>query len=181
MLLCKWDRFRRLQRTTTRRSRLESAAAMGGSTMTGQTDCSSTDGHLSRDTGVGPDTARSSASPAAPAGFLPSTLSAGQAGTATDPERGKLVERTRSHSGRRSSLSPREVEVVRLMCQGYTNAGIAKRICVSIKTVEVHVARIFEKLDVSQGRDTNRRVHAVIRWLEQPCQTLPPGSVHLVQ
>jgi DNA-binding NarL/FixJ family response regulator len=53
------------------------------------------------------------------------------------------------------------------MAQGYTNSGIAKRLFVSTKTVEVHVARIFEKLDITEQWGTNRRVLAVIRWLTQ--------------
>jgi DNA-binding NarL/FixJ family response regulator len=71
---------------------------------------------------------------------------------------------------RDSRLTPRESEVVGWMSRGYTNAGIAKQLYVSTKTVEVHVARIYDKLEVHDERDTNRRVLAVLRWLEQQRQ-----------
>jgi DNA-binding NarL/FixJ family response regulator len=53
------------------------------------------------------------------------------------------------------------------MARGLTNAGIAKRLFVSTKTVELHVARIFDKLGLHEQWGTNRRVVAVIRWLNQ--------------
>jgi DNA-binding NarL/FixJ family response regulator len=53
------------------------------------------------------------------------------------------------------------------MAHGYTNSGIARRLFVSTKTVEGHVGCIFEKLDIHEQWGTNRRVLAVIRWLNQ--------------
>jgi DNA-binding NarL/FixJ family response regulator len=53
------------------------------------------------------------------------------------------------------------------MAQGLSNAGIARRLFVSTKTVELHVARIFDKFGLHQQSGTNRRVLAVIRWLNQ--------------
>ncbi len=64
-------------------------------------------------------------------------------------------------------LTPRETEVLGWMARGLTNAGIAKRLFVSTKTVELHVARIFDKLGLHEQWGTNRRVVAVIRWLNQ--------------
>lgn len=61
-----------------------------------------------------------------------------------------------------------ELAVLRLMAQGYSNAGIAGRLFLSRKTVECHVSRLFDKLDlVPADRDRNRRVLAVIWWLER--------------
>jgi DNA-binding NarL/FixJ family response regulator len=53
------------------------------------------------------------------------------------------------------------------MARGYTNSGIAKQLFVSTKTVEAHIGRIFEKLGVYDQWGTNRRVLAIIRWLNQ--------------
>lgn len=75
-----------------------------------------------------------------------------------------------------------ELAVLRLMAQGYSNAGIAGRLCLSHKTVECYVSRLFGKLDlVPADRDRNRRVLAVLWWLERsraaPLE-VPPVEVH---
>jgi DNA-binding NarL/FixJ family response regulator len=64
-------------------------------------------------------------------------------------------------------LTTRERDVLRSMAEGQTNSAIARRLFVSTKTIEVHVARIFDKLGIYQEKDLNRRVLAVIRWLHQ--------------
>ncbi len=50
-----------------------------------------------------------------------------------------------------NGLTPREVEVLRLIVAGYTNPSIAQRLCISVRTVEFHRRNIREKLDV-KGR-----------------------------
>ena len=62
-------------------------------------------------------------------------------------------------------LAPREREVLELMANGCSNAGIASRMYLSGKTVEWYVHRIFEALSVPAGAGYNRRVCAVLTYL----------------
>jgi DNA-binding NarL/FixJ family response regulator len=63
-------------------------------------------------------------------------------------------------------LSPREREVLGLMAEGASNAGIAARIFVSEGTVEKHVRSILGKLDLPESESDHRRVLAVLKFLE---------------
>jgi DNA-binding NarL/FixJ family response regulator len=63
-------------------------------------------------------------------------------------------------------ISPREREVLALMAEGRSNAGIARQLWVTEGTVEKHVRSILMKLDVSETSDDHRRVLAVITFLE---------------
>jgi DNA-binding NarL/FixJ family response regulator len=63
-------------------------------------------------------------------------------------------------------LSRREREVLALMAEGGSNAGIARRIFVSQGTVEKHVRSILTKLDLPESEADHRRVLAVLRYLE---------------
>ena len=63
-------------------------------------------------------------------------------------------------------LSPREREVLALMAEGASNAGIARRIFVAEGTVEKHVRSILTKLDLPESETEHRRVLAVLRFLE---------------
>jgi serine/threonine-protein kinase PknK len=64
------------------------------------------------------------------------------------------------------ALSARELEVLSLMAEGSSNAGIAERIFVSEGTVEKHVRSILFKLDLPENVSDHRRVLAVLRYLE---------------
>jgi serine/threonine-protein kinase PknK len=64
------------------------------------------------------------------------------------------------------ALSPREREVLALMAQGASNAGIARQIFVTEGTVEKHVRSILTKLDLPESDTEHRRVLAVLRFLE---------------
>jgi DNA-binding NarL/FixJ family response regulator len=74
-------------------------------------------------------------------------------------------------SGRRREdplavLSPREHEVLALMAEGRTNAGIARQLWLTEGTVEKHVRSILSKLNLPDTADDHRRVRAVITFLE---------------
>jgi serine/threonine-protein kinase PknK len=63
-------------------------------------------------------------------------------------------------------LSRREREVLSLMAQGYSNAGIAHRIFINEGTVEKHVHSILPKLQIPETAEDHRRVLAVLAFLE---------------
>ena len=63
-------------------------------------------------------------------------------------------------------LTPREREVLQLMAEGRSNAGIARQLWVSEGTVHKHVRSILSKLPLSETADDHRRVLAVIAFLE---------------
>ena len=63
-------------------------------------------------------------------------------------------------------LTDREREVLALMAEGRSNAGIAKRLWVTQGTVEKHVKSILGKLRIPGERDDHRRVLAVVTYLD---------------
>ena len=63
-------------------------------------------------------------------------------------------------------LSPRERDVLALMAEGASNAGVARRIFVTEGTVEKHVRSILTKLHLPESDTEHRRVLAVLRFLE---------------
>jgi serine/threonine-protein kinase PknK len=63
-------------------------------------------------------------------------------------------------------LSPREHEVLALMAEGRSNAGIARQLWVTEGTVEKHVRSILRKLRLPEGEDDHRRVLAVVTYLD---------------
>jgi DNA-binding NarL/FixJ family response regulator len=65
-----------------------------------------------------------------------------------------------------AALSPREREVLALMAEGRSNAGIARQLWVTEGTVEKHVRSILTKLNVEEAEDDHRRVLAVLTFLE---------------
>jgi DNA-binding NarL/FixJ family response regulator len=56
-----------------------------------------------------------------------------------------------------AGLTSRQLEVLALLTDGHTNADIAARLVLSVRTVDHHVATIFDKLDVSTRRAAGRR------------------------
>ena len=86
-------------------------------------------------------------------------------GTALDPEVvAQLLARARRHP--HDELTPREGEVLALMAEGLSNAGIAQRLVVTEGAVEKHVTSIFQKLRLEPAETDHRRVLAVLRYLE---------------
>jgi DNA-binding NarL/FixJ family response regulator len=86
-------------------------------------------------------------------------------GTVMDPEvvSKLLVRRARDEPVTR--LSPREREVLALMAEGRSNSAIAQRLFVTEKAVSKHSTSIFGKLDLAPSDDDNRRVLAVLAYL----------------
>jgi DNA-binding NarL/FixJ family response regulator len=86
-------------------------------------------------------------------------------GTVLDPEVvTKLVGR-RSHDEPIARLSGREREVLELMAEGRSNAAIAQQLFVTEKAVSKHTTSIFAKLGLAACQDDNRRVLAVLAYL----------------
>jgi DNA-binding NarL/FixJ family response regulator len=85
-------------------------------------------------------------------------------GTALDPEVVSQLVRS-SHAGGLAALTTREREVLALMAEGRSNAGIAAALVVSASVVEKHVASIFGKLGLPPSEADNRRVLAVLRYV----------------
>jgi DNA-binding NarL/FixJ family response regulator len=87
-------------------------------------------------------------------------------GTAMDPEViARLLARNTGNASI-GALSPREREVVALMAEGRSNAAIAQRLVITERSVAKHTASIFLKLDLQPSDDDNRRVLAVLAYLE---------------
>lgn len=86
-------------------------------------------------------------------------------GTALDPQVvAQLLLRRSSDPLER--LTPREREVLALMAEGRSNAGIAEQLVVSDSAVAKHINSILSKLDLPQAEGDHRRVLAVLRFLE---------------
>ena len=78
----------------------------------------------------------------------------------------ELLDRHRNRA-QLAALADRERAVLELMAQGLSNSAIADRLTLSARTVESHVRSIMTKLDLWEDPAGNRRVQAVIRWLDQ--------------
>ncbi len=88
-----------------------------------------------------------------------------EGGTALDPEVVSQLLRASRHADGLATLTRREREVLALMAEGRSNAGIAAALVVSGGAVEKHVASIFGKLGLPASEGDNRRVLAVLRYL----------------
>jgi DNA-binding NarL/FixJ family response regulator len=87
-------------------------------------------------------------------------------GTALDPEVVSQLVRSSQRTEGLAELTPRERDVLALMAEGRSNAGIAAALVVSASVVEKHVASIFAKLRLPPSEADNRRVLAVLRYLQ---------------
>ncbi len=96
------------------------------------------------------------------------TVAAG--GSVIDPTVAEQLVHRRRHDQAMARLTDREREVLALMARGCSNQAIADELVVGAKTVETYVRAIFQKLDLEETAEGNRRVQAVIRWL-QPSST----------
>ena len=97
--------------------------------------------------------------------FLDALERVANGGTALDPEVvAQLLARARRHP--HDELTAREREVLALMAEGLSNAGIAQRLVITEGAVEKHVTSIFTKLRLEPAETDHRRVLAVLRYLE---------------
>jgi len=94
--------------------------------------------------------------------FLDAVRRVAEGGTALDPE---VVRQLVARRGPLGVLSPRELEVLGLMAEGRSNAGIAEALVLSESAVEKHIRSIFAKLAIAPAEADHRRVLAVLAYL----------------
>ncbi|HLL37394.1 response regulator [Streptomyces sp. NPDC052773] len=87
-------------------------------------------------------------------------------GAAIDPEVVRQLVLRTTHTDPLTRLTPRERGVLEALAQGHTNAAIAARLHISQSAVEKHLNAVFDKLDLNQADGYNRRILAVLRYLE---------------
>ncbi len=100
------------------------------------------------------------------ADFLESVERVRRGGSVIDPGLVNELVSARRRNDPLDALTPREREVLTVMAEGYSNAGIARRLYVSEGTVEKHVQHIFPKLRIPETGDDHRRVLAVLTYLD---------------
>lgn len=97
--------------------------------------------------------------------FVDAVTRVARGGTALDPEVvAQLV--SRREDGPLAELTPREREVLGLMAEGRSNAGIAQALVLTVGAVEKHIASIFGKLRLTPSDSDHRRVLAVLAYLQ---------------
>ena len=96
-----------------------------------------------------------------------------EGGTVVEPSLVAELLEARAASDPLAELTPREREVLALIAQGKTDRGIAEDLYITRKTVEAHVRSILGKLDLPADASENRRVHAVLAFL----QAKPTGLI----
>ncbi|HEY0620450.1 MAG TPA: response regulator transcription factor [Kribbella sp.] len=87
-------------------------------------------------------------------------------GSVMDPALVQELVTARRRNDPLGELSPREREVLELMAEGRSNAGIARRLWVTEGTVEKHVRHVLAKLSLPETDDDHRRVLAVVTFLD---------------
>ncbi len=87
-------------------------------------------------------------------------------GSALDPEIVQSLVGSQATATPLRRLTPRELEILGLVAQGFSNITIADRLAVSDRTVETHLRSVFNKLDLDDDGSTHRRVLAVVTYLD---------------
>lgn len=98
--------------------------------------------------------------------FVDAIRRVGAGESVVDPEIVSLLLGRRRTADPLDRLTAREREILGLMAEGRSNAGIAGQLFLSTKTVEHHISSIFSKLDIFEAPDDHRRVLAVVRHLQ---------------
>lgn len=100
--------------------------------------------------------------------FLEQVATVADGGTAIDEV---VVESyLRTSRSRLRGLTEREVEVLRLVASGRSNAGVATDLVISRRTVDAHLRSIFTKLGIEADTGDNQRVLAALNWLSDRAQ-----------
>ncbi len=97
--------------------------------------------------------------------FLDALRRVAAGGSALDPEVVSRLVGGNRRDDPLATLTPRETDVLAQMAEGRTNAGIARRLYLTERTVETHVSSILTKLGLGGGPDDHRRVLAVLAYL----------------
>ncbi|MFI0895609.1 response regulator [Streptomyces sp. NPDC020983] len=97
--------------------------------------------------------------------FVDAVRQVARGATVLDPKVVSAMVSRLGTTGPMSRLTPREREVLSLMAQGRSNAGIAAALVVTENAVSKHINSIFAKLDLPAASDDNRRVLAVLQYL----------------
>jgi DNA-binding NarL/FixJ family response regulator len=97
--------------------------------------------------------------------FIDAIRTVAGGGTVMDPEVVSKLLGRRSRDEPITRLSAREQEVLELMAEGRSNTAIAQRLYVTEKAVSKHTTSIFTKLGLAASEDDNRRVLAVLAYL----------------
>ncbi|WP_327068143.1 response regulator transcription factor [Kitasatospora sp. NBC_01250] len=99
--------------------------------------------------------------------FVDAVTRVAAGGTVMDPHViAKLLTRGDAR-GRTAALSPREREVLELMAEGRSNAAVGQRLGITMSAVTKHTGAIFDKLGLPPSDDDNRRVLAVLAYLNR--------------
>jgi len=98
--------------------------------------------------------------------FLDALARIAKGGSVVDPALVRELVSARRRQDPLAALSAREREVLALMAEGRSNAGIARRLWVAEGTIEKHISSILTKLNLHEADDDHRRVLAVITYLK---------------
>jgi DNA-binding NarL/FixJ family response regulator len=99
--------------------------------------------------------------------FVEAVRRVGGGGTALDPQVVAQLFARRRQGSQLDQLTAREREVLGLMAEGRSNAGIAESLVLTIGAIEKHIASIFIKLDLAVSESDHRRVLAVLAYLQR--------------
>lgn len=99
--------------------------------------------------------------------FVTAVRSVAGGGTVLDPEVVATLLAKAPADSPLTRLTGREREVLALMAEGRSNAAIAAALFVTEKAISKHTSNIFAKLDLAQDDDDNRRVLAVVAYLQR--------------
>jgi DNA-binding NarL/FixJ family response regulator len=101
------------------------------------------------------------------ADFLEAVRRVADGGTALDPDVVAQLFRSRRADEPLARLTAREREVLALMAEGRSNAGIAAALVLTVGAVEKHIQSIMSKLELPQAQSDHRRVLAVLAYLRE--------------
>ncbi|MDF0528811.1 response regulator transcription factor [Tsukamurella sp. 8F] len=99
--------------------------------------------------------------------FIDAARQVASGGTVLDPTVVSRIVGGQAPGGRLASLTAREREVLEYMAQGHSNAAIGRELFITEKSVAKHTNSIFAKLGLQDSSDSNRRVRAVLAFLQR--------------